>query len=57
MKYKTEVGPEHVLMGWVVRDMDGRTPYRSLRGKDCCGEVVPSGNSEDGAKLNKRWMR
>ena len=42
----------------------GRTPYRSLRGKDYTGEVVPFGevclgrtHSEDGAKLNMRWMR
>ena len=41
-----------------------RTPYRSLRGKDYTGEVVPFGevclgrdHSEDGAKLNVRWMR
>ena len=42
----------------------GRTPYRSLRRKDYTGEVVPFGavclgrdRSEDGAKLNVRWMR
>ena len=74
MKHKTEIGPEHVLMGWMVRHSawvvnnfqvkgDGKTPYRSLRGKDT-GEVVPFGevclgrnHSEDGAKLNMRWMR
>ena len=54
MKYKTEVGPDHVLMGWMVRHCawvvnnfqvkgTGRTPYRSLRGRDCTGEVVPFG--------------
>ena len=75
MKYKTEVGPDHVLMGWMVRhcawvvnnfQVKGtrRTPYRSIRGKDHTGEVVPFGevclgrnHSEDGAKLNMRWMR
>ena len=75
MKYKTEIGPDHVLMGWVVRHCawvvnnfqvkgTGRTPYRSIRGKDHTGEVVPVGEeslernySEDGAKLNMRWMR
>ena len=43
----------------------GRTPYRGLRGKDYTGEVVPlrevcfgrNNHSEDGAKLNMRWMR
>ena len=41
-----------------------RTPCRSIRGKDYTGEVVPFGevclvrnHSEDGAKLNMRWMR
>ena len=75
MKYKTEVGPDHVLMGWMVRHCawvvnnfqvngTGRTPYLSIRGKDYTGEVVPFGevclgrnHSEDGAKLNMRWMR
>ena len=55
MKYKTEVGPDHVLMGWMVRHCawvvnnfqvkgTGRTPYRSLRSKDYTGEVVPFGD-------------
>ena len=75
MKYKTAVGPDHVLMGWMVRHCawvvnnfqvkgTGRTPCRSLWGKDYTGEVVPYGevclgrnHSEDGAKLNMRWMR
>ena len=54
MKYKTEVGPDHVLMGWMVRHCarvvnnfqvkgTGRTPYRFVRCKDCTGEVVPFG--------------
>ena len=41
----------------------GRTPYRSIRGKDYTGEVMRFGeiclgrnHSEDGAKLNMRWM-
>ena len=73
--YKTAVGSDHVLMGWIVRHCawvvnnfqvmgTGRTPCRSIRGKDNTGEVVPVGefflgrnNSEDGAKLNMRWMR
>ena len=73
MKYK--VGPDHVLMGWMVRHCawvvnnfqvkgTGRTPCRSIRCKDYTGEVVPFGevclersHSEDGAKLNMRWMR
>ena len=53
---------------WVVNNFQvkgtGRTPYRSIRGKDYTGEVVPFGEvclgrnlSEDGAKLNMRWMR
>ena len=48
LKYKTEIGPEHVLMGWMVRHWawfvnnfqvkgQGRTPYRSLLGKDYTG--------------------
>ena len=75
MKYMTEVGPDHVLMGWMVRHCawvannfhvkgTGRTPYRSVRGKDYNGEVVPlrevclgRNQSEDGAKLNSTWMR
>ena len=75
MKYKTEVGLDHVLMGWMVRHCawvvtnvqvkgTGRTLYRSIRSKDYLGEVVPFGevclgrsHSEDGAKLNMRWMR
>ena len=75
VKYKTEIGPEYVLMGWMVRHSawvvnnlqvkgSGRTPYRSLSGKDYTGEVVPFGeicmgrkHSEDGAKLNVRWKR
>ena len=75
MRYKTEIGPDHVLMGWIVRhcawvvnnfqvEGTGRTPYRSIRGKDYTGEVMPFGeiclgrnHSEDGAKLNMRWMR
>ena len=39
-------------------------PFRSIPGKDCTGEVVPFGEvclgrnrSEDGTKLNMRWMR
>ena len=66
MNCKMEVGPDHVLMGWMVRHCawvvnnfqvkgTGRTPYRSIRGNDCTGEVVPFGNvclgrnhSEDG---------
>ena len=58
MRYKTETGPDHVLMGWFG------TPYRSIRGKDYTGEVVPFGeiclgrnHTEDGAKLNMRCMR
>ena len=75
MRYKTEVGPDHVLMGWMVQHCawvvknfqvkgTGRPPYRSIRGKDYTGEVVPFGevwlgrnHSEDGAKLDMRWMR
>ena len=54
MRYKTEIGPDHVLMGWMVRhcacvvnnfQVKGtrRTPYRSIRCKDYTGEVVPFG--------------
>ena len=75
MKKETEIGPDHVLMSWMVRHCawvvnhfqvkgTGRTPYRSIRGKDYTGEVVPFGDmylgrnhSEDGAKFNMRWMR
>ena len=53
-KYKTEVGPDHVLMGWMVRHCarvlnkfevngTGSTLCRSIRGKDYTGEVVPFG--------------
>ena len=75
MRYKSEIVFDHVLMGflvrhcaWVVNNFQmkgtGRTPYRSIRGKDYTGEVVPFGemclgrnHSVDGAKLNMRWMR
>ena len=75
MRYKTEVGPDHVLMGWMVRhcawvvhnfQVKGTegTPYRSIRGKDYTGEIVPFGEvclgrnpSEDGVKSDTRWMR
>ena len=54
MKYKTEVGPDHVLMGWIVRHCagvvnnfqvkgTGRPPYLSIWCKDYTGEVVPFG--------------
>ena len=54
MKYKTEVGPGHVLVGWIVRHCvwvvnifhvkgTGRMPYRYIWGKDYTGEVVPFG--------------
>ena len=56
MKYKREVGPDHVLMGWMLRHCawvvnnfqvkgtgSGRTSYRCNRGKDYTGEVVPFG--------------
>ena len=66
MKYKTVIGPDHVLMGWMVRHCTwvvnnfqvkgtGRTLYRSIRSKDYTGEG--RNHSEDGAKLNMRWMR
>ena len=76
MKCKTEVGPDHVSRGWMVRHCawgckqlssegePGRTPYRSIQGKDYTGEVVPHeevclgrNHPEDGAMLNMRWMR
>ena len=54
MRYTTEIGPDHVLMGWMVRHCacvvnnfqvksTKRTPYRSIRRKDYTGEVVPFG--------------
>ena len=54
MKDETEIGPEHVLIAWMVRHCawvvnnllvqgSGRTPYRAIRGKDCTGEVAPFG--------------
>ena len=54
MRYKTEIGPDHVLMGrmvrhcaWVANNFQvkgtGRVPYRCIRGKDNTGEVVPFG--------------
>ena len=50
MRYKTEIGPDHVLMGWMVRHCawvvhnfrakgTRRTPYRSIRAKDYTKEV------------------
>ena len=66
LKHKTEVGLDHVLMGWMVRHCawvvnsfqvkgTGRTPYRSIRGKDYTGEVCLGRNhSEDGADLSVR---
>ena len=61
MRYKTEIGPDHVLMGWMVRhcawvvnnfQVKGtrRTPYSSIWGKDYTGEVVPCGENLFGAK-------
>ena len=52
MNHKTEVGLDHVLMGWMVRQCalvvtnfqvkeTRRTPYRSMRCKYYTGEVVP----------------
>ena len=70
MKDETEVGLDHVFMGWMVRHCawvvhdfqvkgTGRTPCRSIQGKDYTGEVVPFGavclgrnHSEDGATLS-----
>ena len=54
MRYKTEIRPDHVLMGWmvghcawVVNNLQvkgtGRTPYCSIQGKDYTGEVMPFG--------------
>ena len=54
MRYRTEIGLEHVLMGWMGRHSawvvtnlqvkgTGRTPHRSIRRKDYIGEVVPFG--------------
>ena len=54
MKYKTNVGQDHVLMGWMVRHCawvvnnfqvkgTGRTPCRPIRGNDYTGAVVPFG--------------
>ena len=72
VKYKTVVGSDYVSMGWMVRHcawvvnnfqvkVTGRTPYRSTQGKDYTGEVgemcLERNHSEDGAKLNMRWMR
>ena len=75
MRYKTEIGPDHVLMGrmvrhsaWVANNFQvtgtGRVPYRCIRSKDNTGEVVRFGevwsgqnHSEDGAKLNMRWIQ
>ena len=69
MKYKTEIGPGHVLMGWMVRHCawvvnnlqvkeTGRTPYRSICFKDYTGAVCMRRNHlEDGAKFNMRRMR
>ena len=53
-KDKTEIGPEFVLMSWMVRHSawvvnhfqkkgSERTPCRSLRAKDYTGEIVPFG--------------
>ena len=61
MNHKTEVGLDHVLMGWMVRQCalvvtnfqvkgTRRTPYRSMRCKYYTGEVVPFLCHLDGAK-------
>ena len=67
-RYKTEVGPDHVLMGKMVRHSawvvnNGERPI-VLFGAKTTGEVVPFGeiclgrnHSDGGAKLNMRWMR
>ena len=49
MKHKTEVGPDHVFMGcmirncaWVVNNFQVKTRHRSFLGLlDYTGEVVP----------------
>ena len=54
VQYRTQRGPEHVLLGWMVQRSawvvnnfqvkgSGSTPHRSLRDKDYTGEVVPFG--------------
>ena len=60
----TEIGPDHELVGWMVRHCAWVVNIFQVRGKDYTGEVVPFGeiclgrnHSEDGAKLNMRWMR
>ena len=64
LKCKTEIRPVHAHGLYFQVKGSWRTPHRSLRGKDNTGEVVPLGeicwgryHSEDGAKLNVRWMR
>ena len=54
MRYRTEIGPDHVLMDWMVRHCawvvnnfrvkgTGRTLYRSIPGNDCTEEFLPFG--------------
>ena len=61
MQYKTEVVPDHVLMGWMVRHCawvvnnfqvkgTGRTPYRSIQCKDYTRSVL-------GAKPFRGWSQ
>ena len=69
MKYKTEIGPEHVFMGWLVQHCawiannlqvkeTGRTNYRSIWDQDYTGAVcLRRSHLEDGAKFNMRRTR
>ena len=54
VRYKTESGPDHVLVGWMVRHCawvvneiqvkgTGRTPCHCIRGNDYTVEVLPVG--------------
>ena len=68
VKYNTEIEPEHVLMGWMVRHSacvvnnvqvkgSGRTPCRSLRCKYYTGEVVPLGEICSGRKHSENGAK
>ena len=68
VKYKAEIGPDHVLMGWMVRHCawvvnhfqvksTGRTLCRSIRGQGLHWRSCAIWRSVLGAKSLGRWSQ